>query len=155
MFGKPEDWSEDDGILLYKDKIYILPNKNIHQEIIQMHHEPIHMAHPGIQKTKDLVQREYHWDEISQFITNYCWGCTTCQTTKFWTHLTKIIAMGVAKLLWQDTFSHYRLPQRIISDWGLQFAAQAFRKLHKALRIKTLLSTAYHLQTDGQTERVN
>ena len=72
MFGKPEDWSEDDGILLYKDKIYILPNKNIHQEIIQMHHEPIHMAHPGIQKTKYLVQREYHWDEISQFITNYC-----------------------------------------------------------------------------------
>ena len=54
-FSKPEDWSEDDGILLYKDKVYVPPDEDICWEIIWIHHEPIHMAHPGIQKTKDLV----------------------------------------------------------------------------------------------------
>ena len=61
----------------------------------------------------------------------------------------EITAMGASKLLWKNTFGHYGLPQKIISDKGPQVAAQAFRKLHKALRIKTLLSTAYHLQTNG------
>ena len=56
----------------------------------------------------------------------------------------EITAMGASKLLWKDTFSHYGLPQKIISDQGLQFVAQAFRELHKALRIKTALSTAYY-----------
>ena len=67
----------------------------------------------------------------------------------------EITAIGASKLLWKDTFSHYGLPQKIISDQGPQFAAQAFWELYKALRIKTALSTAYHPQTDGQTERVN
>ena len=47
-FGKPEDWSKDNGILLYKDKVYVPLDKDIHQEIIQIHHKPIHMAHSGI-----------------------------------------------------------------------------------------------------------
>ena len=67
----------------------------------------------------------------------------------------EITAIGASKLLWKDTFSHYGLPQKIISNRGPQFTAQAFRELHKALGIKTALSTAYHSQTDGQTERVN
>ena len=77
-FSKPDNWSEDDGILLYKDKVYVPPDENIHRDIIWMYHKPVHMAHPGIQKTKDLVQREYHWDGISQFIMNYCRGCVIC-----------------------------------------------------------------------------
>ena len=67
----------------------------------------------------------------------------------------QITAMGAAKILWNDVFSHYGLPQRIISDRGPQFTAQAFRELHEVLGIETSMSTAYHPQTDGQTERVN
>jgi len=41
------------------------------------------------------------------------------------------------------------------ADRGPQFAARAFRELLKLLGIKSTLSTAYHPQTDGGTERVN
>ena len=38
----------------------------------------------------------------------------------------------------------------MILDRGLQFAAELIKKLNKMLGIETKLSTAYHLQTDGQ-----
>lgn len=43
----------------------------------------------------------------------------------------------------------------MISDRGPQFAAQVFQELCDKLEIKSRLSTAYHPQTDGQTERMN
>ena len=43
----------------------------------------------------------------------------------------------------------------MISDRGPQFAAGLTRELNKMLGIETKLSTAYHPETDGQTERTN
>jgi len=47
------------------------------------------------------------------------------------------------------------LPKSIISDRGVQFAAGIIRELNNLLGIQMKLSTAYHPQTDGQTERIN
>jgi len=43
----------------------------------------------------------------------------------------------------------------IISDWGPQFAAQVTQELWRKLGIKQKLSTAFHPQTDGESEHVN
>ena len=40
-------------------------------------------------------------------------------------------------------------------DRGPQFAAELTKELNRMLGIKTKLSTAFHPQTDGQTERIN
>ena len=42
-----------------------------------------------------------------------------------------------------------------MSERGPQFAAELTRELNRMLGIKTKLSTAFHPQTDGQTERMN
>jgi len=47
------------------------------------------------------------------------------------------------------------LPESIISDRGVWFVAEMMRQLNNLLGIQTKLSTAYHPQTDGQTERIN
>jgi len=47
------------------------------------------------------------------------------------------------------------LSKSIILDKGLQLAAEMIRELNQILEIKSKLSTAFHPQTDGQTERVN
>ncbi|GLB38887.1 putative retrotransposable element tf2 155 kda protein type 1-like [Lyophyllum shimeji] len=67
----------------------------------------------------------------------------------------EIDALGSADLLLQHVYRRFGLPDTIISDRGPQFAARVFRELGRLLGIKLAMSTAYHPQTDGQTERVN
>jgi transposase InsO family protein len=43
----------------------------------------------------------------------------------------------------------------MISDRDPRFAAHAFQELLKLLNIKSNLTTAYHPQLDGATERIN
>ena len=66
-----------------------------------------------------------------------------------------VTAEDTAKLLLDNLYKRFGLPDKIISDRGPQFASKAFIKLLKLLGIKSALSTAYHPQTDGTTERVN
>jgi len=67
----------------------------------------------------------------------------------------KTSAEGLAKLFWDHIWKLYGLPESIISDRGVQFAAGMMKELNNLLEIQTKLSTAYHPQTDGQTERIN
>ncbi|THG92792.1 hypothetical protein EW145_g8584, partial [Phellinidium pouzarii] len=66
-----------------------------------------------------------------------------------------IDALGTALLYHQNVYRRFGLPKRIISDRGPQFASHVFQTLCSRLGIKSKLSTAYHPQTDGQTERAN
>jgi len=47
------------------------------------------------------------------------------------------------------------LPASIVSDWDSKFTSKWWRSLHKIMGAKLLMSTSFHLQTDGQTERAN
>ena len=60
-----------------------------------------------------------------------------------------------ARLLLENLYKQFGLPDKIISDRGPQFASKAFIKLLKLLGIKSALSSAYHPQTDGTTKQVN
>jgi IS30 family transposase len=44
---------------------------------------------------------------------------------------------------------------KIVSDRGTQFTSKFWERLHEALDTQLHFSSAYHPQTDGQTERVN
>jgi len=67
----------------------------------------------------------------------------------------KTLAEGLTKLFRDQVWKLYGLPESIVSDRGAQFAAGIMKELNNLLGIQTKLSTVYHLQTDGQTERVN
>jgi len=56
--------------------------------------------------------------------------------------------------LWQVCKLH-GLPTEIISDMDAKFSGEFWESLCKMLGVKRRMSTAYHLQTDGQTERTN
>jgi hypothetical protein len=47
------------------------------------------------------------------------------------------------------------VPKKIVSDRGTQFTSKFWEGLHETLDTQLGLSSAYHPQTDGQTERVN
>jgi hypothetical protein len=70
------------------------------------------------------------------------------------THTT-INAEGAAHLFVKEVLKHHGTPQVVFSDRGPQFIAGFTQELYKLLGIKLAMSTAYHSQTDSQTECIN
>jgi hypothetical protein len=68
---------------------------------------------------------------------------------------THVTAEETAKLYLRHVFKHYGLPSDIVSDRGSQFTSRFLQSLLAQCDIKSNKLTAYHPQSDGQTERVN
>ena len=68
---------------------------------------------------------------------------------------TSLSSEGIAKIYRDEIWKIHGIPKTILSDHGLQFASKFMEDLTRVLETKRKLSTAYHPQTDGQTERIN
>ena len=67
----------------------------------------------------------------------------------------KVDTYTVAQKLIQGFIGYHGIPASIVSDRGTQFVNGMWKRFCELLGIKRQLSTAYHAETDGQTERMN
>ena len=114
---------------------------------------------------KPLPVPERRWKHISvDFVTELpaCQGRTnvmviTCRLSKMahFVSCPDIEAPTVARLFLKHVWKHHGLPDSIISDRGTQFVSAFWDELTRQLKIDARLSSAYHPETDGQTERTN
>jgi len=75
--------------------------------------------------------------------------------THFVATMEEMIAEELARLFRDNVWKLHRLPVSVVLDRGPQFATELTKELNQMLGIKTKLSIAFHLQTNGQTERIN
>ena len=68
---------------------------------------------------------------------------------------TTVTAPEAAAIFFDTVFRHHGLPEVLISDRDSKFTSNFWRTTFQALGTKLRFSTAYHPQTDGQTERTN
>jgi len=68
---------------------------------------------------------------------------------------TNATAKDVADTFLKEVWKLHRLPSDIVSDMDAKFSGEFWESVCKGLGIKRRMSTAYHPQTDGQTERAN
>jgi hypothetical protein len=61
----------------------------------------------------------------------------------------------IAELYMSRIMCLHGVPKKIMSDRGSQFTSKFWEKLHESMDTKLNFSSAYHPQTDGQTERSN
>ncbi len=66
-----------------------------------------------------------------------------------------VTASGGAQLYQDRIFSLHGIPDDIVSDRDTKFTSAFWRQLQKLLGTNLNMSTAFHPQTDGQTERMN
>ena len=69
--------------------------------------------------------------------------------------VTSVDAEEVARLFHDVVFSRHGMPKRIVSDRDSKFTSHFWEALVLAMGTTLGMSSSYHPQTDGQTERVN
>jgi hypothetical protein len=123
------------------------------------HRQPIGELHPS--ETPKAPWEVISVDFIVELPESHGYNTIMCvvdsltKCTHFIMTHTTINANGTALLFLKEVWKHHGTPRVVVSDRGPQFIVGFTCKLYKLLEIKLVLSTAYHPQTDGQTERVN
>ena len=83
LLSKDNDYTDHgNGLITYKECIYIPPNHSLRTDIIKEHHDSTSAGHPGRYKTQELITRDYWWPRIQGQIRHYIDGCKPCQRTK-------------------------------------------------------------------------
>jgi hypothetical protein len=97
----------------------------------------------------ELPTTKNGYDAILVFVDRLSKMCILCKCRSDAT------AADTAGMFLANVFNGFGLPKTFVSDRGTQFTSIFFKELCSALGVRQSLSTAYHPQTDGQTERVN
>ena len=197
----------EDGLLYYKDWLFIPANEDLLTEIAKGCQDSKVAGDFGQEKMIKLVTRNFYWEKLTDWINNYVRSCDECQHNKSpryakygllqplevpyaaWTSIstdfitqlpesqgctqirvlvdrftkmayfiglaTDATAKDVADTFLSEVCRHHGLPSEIISDMDAKYCGEFWESLCKSLGIKRRMSTAYHPQTDGQTERTN
>ena len=106
------------------------------------------------------------WESISMdFVTGLpnCDGydailtvvCTFSKMAHFIPCTKTVNAKQLAKMVLNEVYRYHGLPRIIISDRDTRITSDFFRNLMADLRTTLCLSTAYHPQSDGNTERTH
>jgi len=67
----------------------------------------------------------------------------------------KKTAADLAVIFAKEIWRHHGLPTDIVSDRDSRFTSETWREFLRSSGIRPRMSTAFHPQTDGQTERLN
>ena len=198
---------EEDKVVYMEERIYVLNNKNLKEEILREYYDPVDIGHPGQHKMQELIKRTYWWPGLKEDIKKYIQGCVKCQQNKVqhqrkagelhpleipkgpWQDIsidmigpllksngmdaivvivdrftkmirlkattTSISSEGIVKIYRDEIWKIHGVPKTILSNRGPQFAPKFMEDFTKVLGTKRRLSTVYHPQTNGQTERIN
>lgn len=69
--------------------------------------------------------------------------------------ITKVTAKDTAQIIFKHVFSCFGLPREIVSDRDSKWISSFWEETCRQFNIRRALSTAYHPQTDGQSEIMN
>jgi len=68
---------------------------------------------------------------------------------------TMYTAHEVTELIFSEVYKLHRLPKAIVSDWDVLFMSGFWSHFQKLIGVKQKMSSAYHPEMDGATERAN
>ncbi|CAF4575287.1 unnamed protein product, partial [Didymodactylos carnosus] len=181
---KIKDYLYQDGLLYYFDsetksyQLCVPSNSDLKLKILHDSHDAPVAGHFGYYKTSMLIKQSYYWPRMSRDIKKR-WEQVTMDfivglpktaagydsIIVFIDRLTKrayfkptkfqTTAVDTATIFFETIFRHHGLPRIIISDRDPKFTSLFWQTLFTCIGTKISLSTAFHPQTDGQSERLN
>ena len=76
------DCKEKNGRLVYRDCIYVPDHMPLQLRLLQNHHDPPAIGHPGRTKTFELLSRQYYWPAMSKDVDRFVRNCNVCRRMK-------------------------------------------------------------------------
>lgn len=202
-----EEWNVEQGLILFRGKVYISSDPELHKELVKQHHNAPAAGHPERAKMLELLSGNYWWPSITKFVNKYVDTCDVCQRTKVFPAKPHgfLQPLEIPNALWEsvstdfivklsesegydsiivvvdchteqihcvptkeasdtdshvqtyirEVFHHHGTLKQMISDRGSVFTSKFLRTIYETIGVKPTMSTAYHPQTDGKTERMN
>ncbi|GKA82901.1 putative reverse transcriptase domain-containing protein [Tanacetum coccineum] len=171
-----------DGTLCFNGRSWLPCYGDLRTVIMHESHKSKYSIHPGSEKMYQDMKKLYWWPNMKANIATYVSKCLTCAKVKaehqrpsglssqgygpplvMLTELT-IVAIFVpmretdpmdklARMYLKEVVTRHGIPLSIICDRDPRFASNFWRSLQNALGTSLDMSTAYHPQTDEQSER--
>ena len=73
-----EGWRQEEKVILWKERIYVLDSATLWEKIITRYHNSELARHPGYTKTYKLITRDYWWPRMLEDIKQYILGYKRC-----------------------------------------------------------------------------
>jgi hypothetical protein len=73
---------DNDGLLRFKNRIYVPPNEKLGSLILNEAHRAVYMAHLGVMKIREDLKPLFFWKGMKENIVNYVARCLECQQVK-------------------------------------------------------------------------
>lgn len=142
--------------------------KTVHQFVqscpICQQAKPDRAKYPGLLAPLPIPPHAWHsisMDFIEGLPKSGSWNCILVVVDRFskYSHFLALAhpftAAGVAKVFLDNIYKLHGMPASIVSDRDRIFTSQFWQQLFTLTRTQLCMSSAYHPQSDGQTERVN
>ncbi|KAA0052124.1 ty3-gypsy retrotransposon protein [Cucumis melo var. makuwa] len=165
-----------DGGLLFERRLCVPSDSAVKTKLLSEAHRSPFSMHPGSTKMYQDLKRVYWWRNMKREVAEFFSKCLVCQQVKaprqkpavIWVvvdRLTKsahfvpgkstYTASKWAQLYMSEIVRLHGVPVSIVSDRDARFTSKFWKGLQTAMGTRLDFSTAFHPQTDGQTERLN
>ncbi|GJR54075.1 reverse transcriptase domain-containing protein [Tanacetum coccineum] len=163
-----------DGTRCIKNRSWLPLFGNLRDLIMHESHKSKYSIHPSSDKMYQDLKKPYWWPNMKAIIAEYIGKCLTCSKVKagyekpsgllvIVYRLTKSAHFiptqeidsieTLTRLYIKEIISRHGVPISIISDRDSHFTSRFWQSLQSALGTQLDMSTAYHLETNGQSER--
>ncbi|GKA95007.1 putative reverse transcriptase domain-containing protein [Tanacetum coccineum] len=152
-----------DGTLYYLDRIWVPLKGEVRTLIMDEAYKSKYSVHPGADKMYYDLRDRYWWPGMKKDIAEYVSKCLTCLKVKAehqrpsgllqQPEIPDYKMERLARLYLNEIVARHGVPISIISDCDSRFTSRFWQSMQEALGTRLDMSTAYHPQTDGQSER--
>ncbi|GKD88378.1 putative reverse transcriptase domain-containing protein [Tanacetum coccineum] len=144
-----------DGTLCLNNQSWIPCFGDLRALIMHESHKSRYSIHPGSDKMYQDLKKMYWWPNIKAEIATYVSKCLTCAKVKveYQNPSEDDTLEKLTRQYLKIVVSRHGVPVSIISDRDGRFTSHFWKSLNKALGTRLDMSTAYHPQTNGQSER--